>query len=271
MTGPQITFRNVGVTAGSTTLLNGIDLTVPSGSWTSIIGPNGAGKTTLLHCLAGLTSHTGSISIGAEQNTTLTSRERARLVALVPQSPVVPPGILVTNYVLLGRTPHQGMRFSASANDEQVVDETLDRLDLARFANRRLETLSGGERQRVVLARALVQSTEVLVLDEPTTGLDIGHQFDVLELVAELGAERGLTIISTLHDLPMAGQFSDYLALLSKGSLVATGTPPQVLTANNLADHYNIDAHVQHTNGEVSITVRRRNDARLAGNSTETP
>lgn len=271
MTGPQISFRDVGVTVGSTTLLEGIDLTVAAGSWTSIIGPNGAGKTTLLQCLAGLTNHTGTISIGDEQNATLTSRDRAKVVALVPQSPVVPPGIVVANYVLLGRTPHQGMRFSASANDEHVVNETLDRLDLTRFADRRLETLSGGERQRVVLARALVQSTDVLVLDEPTTGLDIGHQFDVLELVAELGSERGLTIISTLHDLPIAGQFSDQLALLSNGSLVSSGTPAQVITADNLADHYNIDAHVQHSNGEVSITVRRRKGASISAAPTETP
>ncbi len=267
MTGPQISFDNVGVTVGSTTLLRDISVTVGGGSWMSIIGPNGAGKTTLLRCLAGLVKHSGTISVGNDHNAHLTSRDRAKLVALVPQTPVVPPGILVYSYVLLGRTPHQGMRFSASADDQRVVDETLDRLDLTRFADRQLETLSGGERQRVVLARALVQSTQVLVLDEPTTGLDIGHQFDVLELVAELGAERGLTIISTLHDLSIAGQFSDRLALLSGGNLVASGNPSDVLTTENLAAHYNIDADVQHNNGEVSINVRRR----AATAQTETP
>ena len=263
MSGPSVTFNGVGVQVGSkrgpVTLLDDIDLSVAAGSWLAIVGPNGAGKTTLLRCLAGLNSHTGTITIGAGANNKLSIRERAKLVGLVPQSPVVPPGVRVGDYILLGRTPHQGLRYSASEQDRAVVSDTITRLDLETFGEREVETLSGGERQRVVIARALVQEAPVLVLDEPTTGLDIGHQFDVLELISELRAERGLTVISTMHDLQLAGQFADHMAMIAKGRAVASGRPIDVLTAENLATHYAIDAQIMHDpDGRVNIAVRRK-------------
>ncbi len=256
---PDLTIANVGYTVGKTSLLTDISLTIDGGSWLSIIGPNGAGKTTLLRCLAGLTKHTGTISIGETANHSLSPSDRAKLVALVPQTPVVPPGVVVCDYVLLGRTPHQGLRYSASVRDSEAVDETLDRLDLHCLRSRRVDTLSGGERQRVVIARALVQEAPVLVLDEPTTGLDIGHQFDVLELISELRAERRLTVLSTLHDLPLAGQFSDRIALLAAGQLVATGSPAEVLTTEHLAEHYGVDADITHDqDGRLHLAVKRK-------------
>ena len=267
MTAPSIDFAGVGVQvsskSGPVTLLDNIDLNVESGSWLAIVGPNGAGKTTLLRCLAGLAKHSGSITFTSDgvdaSSHELSNRERAKLIGLVPQSPEVPPGVRVADYVLLGRTPHQGMRYSASDQDRVVVDETIKRLDLDAFADRSVETLSGGERQRVVIARALVQDAPILVLDEPTTGLDIGHQFDVLELVGELRAERELTVLSTMHDLSLAGQFAERVAMLASGSLVATGSPTDVFTAQNLADHYGVDAQITHEpDGRVNIAVRRK-------------
>lgn len=263
MSAPSIEFANVGLLVktknGPTALLDGINLYIEAGSWLAIVGPNGAGKTTLLRCLAGLAKHSGKITIGDERIEDLSNRERAKLIGLVPQSPEVPPGVRVLDYVLLGRTPHQGMRFSASEQDRVVVQETIDRLDLTAFVDRSVETLSGGERQRVVIARAIVQDAPVLVLDEPTTGLDIGHQFEVLELIGELRAERELTVLSTMHDLSLAGQFADRIAMVSAGHLVADGSPTEVLTSENLAAHYAIDADISHKpDGRVTIAVRRK-------------
>jgi iron complex transport system ATP-binding protein len=203
-----------------------------SGRWLSLIGPNGAGKSTLLRAVAGLVPYEGTIAADGAEVRTLKSRERARLLSYVPQEPVLPPDMTVGQYVLLGRTPHLGYLSAPGHHDRARATAAMERLDIARFAGRRLARLSGGERQRVVLARALAAEPRVLLLDEPTSMLDIGHQQQVLELVDGLRADAGLTVLSTLHDLTAAGQYADELVLLSEGHLVASGPPSEVLTAD---------------------------------------
>jgi iron complex transport system ATP-binding protein len=256
--------RDVVVTLGGARVLDGVTLDVVEGEWLALLGPNGAGKTTLVRALSGTVKHRGRITFGADADASPTGplrspRERARRVAVVPQTPVIPPGITAFEYVLLGRTAHQGLRMSASLDDRRRSLGVLQRLDLERFAQRDLATLSGGERQRVVLARALVADAPVLVLDEPTAALDLGHQFEILELLAELQQERGLTVVTTLHDLGVAGQFGDRLAVLHEGRLVAHGTPAEVLTPERIGRWWGVDATCEVDDaGRVDVSVRRR-------------
>ncbi len=249
----------VSVDRGTNRVVHDFNLRVPGGSWMTIIGPNGAGKTTVLGSLAGTIPYHGTIDIGPHDGAGIGHRERSRLLAVVPQHPVIPPGLSVFNYALLGRSPHQGIRFSASADDHRQAAAVLDRLDLADFARRPVGSLSGGERQRVVLARALVQDAPVLVLDEPTSFLDLGHQMDVLELIAELRAERCLTVICTLHDLTVAGQFADRIAVMDSGRLVKDGTPETILTSEMISRHWGVDVRTEvHDDATVSMSVLRR-------------
>ena len=271
--------RDITVTLGGARVLEGIDLTVVEGEWLALLGPNGAGKTTLVRALSGTVRHAGSVTFGDSSVTgdgaqgLRGPRGRARRIAVVPQTPVIPPGITAFEYVLLGRSAHQGLRLSASLDDRRRSLAVLQRLDLEPFVDRDLATLSGGERQRVVLARALVADAPVLVLDEPTAALDLGHQFEILELLADLQQERGLTVVTTLHDLGVAGQFGDRLAVLHGGRLVAHGTPAEVLTPDAIGRWWGVDATCTvDAGGRVDVTVRRRRtDASPAGAPVTTP
>ncbi|HEX6332021.1 MAG TPA: ABC transporter ATP-binding protein [Actinomycetota bacterium] len=254
--------RGLGVRLGDRDVLRDVSLDVPAGSWVCAVGPNGAGKTTLLHAVAGLVACEGEVELWGRPLGAYRRRERARLVALVPQQPVIPDAMSVWRYVSLGRTPHLGALGAESATDLQVVESVLERLELAWARERRLDTLSGGELQRVVLARALAQQAPLLLLDEPTTGLDLGHQIRVLELVDGLRREQGLTVLSTMHDLTLAGRFADRFALLSSGRLVARGARPDVLDAAVIAEHFGADVRVL-GDGDVDwavVPVSRRKD-----------
>jgi iron complex transport system ATP-binding protein len=252
----------LGVTLGGAGILDGVDLTVAAGEWVTIIGPNGAGKSTLLRAVGGLLSFVGSVSLFGTPSVRLRRRERARLVATVVQSPTVPTGMSVLDYVLLGRTPYIPPLGRESAADLVAAYAVLGQLDLAGFAERQLATLSGGERQRVFLARALAQGAGLLLLDEPTSSLDIGHQQDVLELVDRLRRERGLTVVATMHDLSVAGEYADRLVLLAAGRVVATGTPREVLTADLLATHYQARVRIiEGERGPLVVPVRSGRDA----------
>ena len=228
----------VRVTLDRKPILHGVDLTVASGSWHAVLGPNGAGKSTLLKAIAGIIAHQGDIRVGGEEVAKLSAKHRARLIAYVPQQPQLPGDMTVAEYVLLGRTPHLGYLGVESRTDRAVAHGALERLDLGGFAGRRLGAMSGGERQRVVLARALAQQAGVLLLDEPTTALDLGHQQQVLDLVDGLRATEGLTVVSTLHDLSLAAQYADELTLLAEGAVIACGTAREVLTEQRIAEHY---------------------------------
>jgi iron complex transport system ATP-binding protein len=239
-----ISVEQLRVRLDGTLIIDGVDLDVADGEWVTVIGPNGAGKSTLLRAIGGLVPFTGDVRLGADRLAAMRRRDRARRIATVAQTPVVPPGMRVLDYVLLGRTPFIPPLGRESRSDLSAVDDVLDVLDLARFAGRRLDTLSGGERQRVFLARALAQEAPILLLDEPTSALDIGHQQEVLELVDRLRADRGLTVLATMHDLSTAGQYADRLILLAAGKVAAAGRPRDVLTVDLLATHYRVRVKV---------------------------
>ena len=219
------------VTLDRNPALSGVTCAAPTGGWLALVGPNGAGKSTLIRAVAGLVSYQGQILLDGADARSLRTRERARLIAYVPQEPMLPPDMTVEQYVLLGRTPHLGYLGNPGRHDRDRAAAALERLDVARFAARRLARMSGGERQRVVLARALAAEPSVLLLDEPTSMLDVGHQQQMLELVDGL-RKGGLTVLSTLHDLTAAGQYADELVLLHEGRVAASGPAAAVLTAD---------------------------------------
>ncbi|AUG75491.1 ABC transporter [Kitasatospora sp. MMS16-BH015] len=221
-----------------TPVVHGVDCAVERGGWLALIGPNGAGKSTLLRAVAGLLPHRGTVRVHGTEVSRLRPRERARLIGYVPQDPVLPPDMTVRDYVLLGRTPHLGYLAAPGERDRRTAAETLAALDLAQHADRGLATLSGGERQRAALARALAQEPRLLLLDEPTSALDLGHQQQVLDLVDDLRRTRGLTVLTTLHDLTAAAQYADRLALLHRGRIEASGTPAEVVTQELIARVY---------------------------------
>jgi iron complex transport system ATP-binding protein len=243
----------VGVSLDGARVVEELSFALGEGEWLGLIGPNGAGKTTLLRAVAGLLPYDGSIRLGGDEVTTLGRRAVARRVAVVPQIPVIPPETTVLEYVVLGRTPHLGYAGSPGRKDAVLARSALARLDGAHLLDRRLGTLSGGERQRAVLARAVAQDASLLLLDEPTSALDVGAQQQVLELVASLRADGGLTVLSAMHDLTHAGQYADRLLLLDGGREQASGPPHEVLTEQLIARHFG-----------ASVRVVRDEDAGIA-------
>ncbi|MFC4004673.1 ABC transporter ATP-binding protein [Prauserella oleivorans] len=235
-----------GVSAGydAEPVVRDVSVSVGTGRWLAIVGPNGAGKSTLLKAIAGLVPWQGSVTLDGTPADSLSRKDRARLIGYAPQNPVLPERLTVTDYVLLGRTPYLGLLARESRSDLSIVDETLDRLDLDALAARKLGTLSGGELQRAVLARVLAQRTTLLLLDEPTTGLDVGHAQTLLERLDQLRREDGTTVVTTLHDLTFAAQYADELVLLDRGRLVSSGKPAEVLTTERLREHYSADVEV---------------------------
>ena len=252
----MLSCRGVTVAYGSELALAGVDLNVASGEWLGLIGPNGAGKSTLLRSIAGLTNHTGTIALPDGRSPAATD------LALVPQSPLLPLGMSVAEYVLLGRTAHLGWLARESRADHQIVSDVLRRLDLERFARRGVANLSGGEAQRVVVARALAQQTPLLLLDEPTSALDMGHQASVLELVDKLRQDDGLTVVSAMHDLTTAARFADRLALLHNGALVADGSPGDVLDGALLSGVYDTPLSVRMIDEELVVLASPRSKTR---------
>ncbi len=234
---------------------------IARGEWLGIIGPNGAGKSTLLRAIMGAVEFDGSIAIGGVPTSTMKRRDLARSVALVPQHPVLPPGMRVVDYVLLGRTPHVHAVTGPSLHDLDVVATILSALTLSSFVDRDVTTLSGGELQRVVIARALAQESPILLLDEPTTSLDIGKQQEVLELVDRLRRERTLTIVSAMHDLTIAAQFPDRLIMLADGAVVAEGGGRSVLDPALIRTHYSADVKIlDDGSGGIVVVPQRSQD-----------
>jgi len=253
-----ISFENLTVRYGDTVALDGVTGRVADGEWLGVIGPNGAGKTTLLSAIAGLLPSAGDISICGDRAAVLSRRQLARLIAYVPQRPVLPPGMTVSDYVLLGRTAHIGYLRTETATDRRVCQEVIGQLDLRAMARRKLGTMSGGELQRVVLARALAQEAPVLLLDEPTSALDLGRRMEALELVDEVRRERALTVVSAIHDLTLAGQFADRLMLVVAAHIVTAGPAAEVLRDDLLTAHFGPGVQVMMTDtGEIAVISRR--------------
>ncbi len=248
-----LALERVTVELGGRPVVDGVSFSVERGEWVTLIGPNGAGKTTLLRSVAGLVGHRGEIRLDGDPIRRLRRRDVARRVAVVPQSPLLPGGMTVHEYVLLGRTPYVSYMGSESRHDVAATEAAVARLDLAELADRELGTLSGGERQRAVLARAIAQQAPLLLLDEPTSALDAGRQQEAMELIDTLRLGAGLTVVGAMHDLTLAGQYASRLILLSSGRVVAHGAAGEVLTEPLIAEHYG--ARVRVLEGAV-IPVR---------------
>jgi iron complex transport system ATP-binding protein len=249
--------EDVRVELDGAVIVGGLSLQVGEGEWLGVIGPNGAGKTTLLRAVAGLVPFTGSIRLFGDEVAGLSRRDIARRVALVPQTPVIPPHMTVLDYVVIGRTPHLGYTGAPEARDVDACRAALARLDVAQLADRRLGSLSGGERQRALLARAMAQDARLIILDEPTTALDVGAQQQVLELVADLRESRALTVLSAMHDLTVAGQYPDRLVLIDGGREAMSGSPAEVLTEETIARHYGASVRVISEGESIAVVPLR--------------
>ena len=247
----MIAWDSVSVSFGSTRVLGPVSLEVGDGEWVGLIGPNGSGKSTMLKSAVGVVDLSGAVSVG-------TQAPRPGLdIAWMPQRPHLPDEMGVGDYVMLGRTPHLGYLAGEGSKDITTVKAALSQLDLTDLVHRPLSTLSGGEAQRAVLARALAQEAPVLLLDEPTASLDIGHAVDVLEVVDGLRRTQGLTVVTAVHDLTLAGRYADRLVLLGGGLIQAEGKPTEVLTEATLRAHYGADIRVViESDGPVVIPTR---------------
>jgi iron complex transport system ATP-binding protein len=253
----MIELRDVSVSFGAVDAVRDVSLTVESGEWVALIGPNGAGKTSVLRALCRLVAFRGDIELDGESVLRMSRRELARVIAFVPQTPVTPLELTVAEYVLLGRTPYLAYLGDEARGDRLAAQRALERLELRAFADRALGSLSGGELQRAVLARALAQDAPILLLDEPTTALDLGRQQQALELIDSLRGD-GLTVVSTMHDLTLAGQYADRLLLLDRGAVVAAGAPADVLSSDNLASYYGASVHVIEDERGIFVLPLRR-------------
>ena len=227
-----------------TVAVDGVDLVLPDGRLAAVVGPNGCGKSPLLAGLSRLHRPArGAVLLDGRALASLTPREAARRIGLLPQSASAPDGLTVADLVRFGRQPHQGLLRQWSAEDAQAVEAALADADVAHLADRRLETLSGGQRQRAWIAMAVAQDTPVLLLDEPTAALDIGHQLEVFELLRRL-AGSGRTVVVVVHDLTAACRWADHLVAVSAGRVVAEGPPAEVVTADLVRRLYGVEAAV---------------------------
>ena len=225
-------------------VLYDVSLEVRSGEVLALIGPNGAGKSTIIRAASGVIPSTGSIHTNSDDFHSLDPMRRAKYIAVVPQAISLPPAFTVWETVLMGRTPYLGFLGNASSHDEDLVRDALSRVNALGLSDRRVSELSGGEAQRVLLARALCQSTPILLLDEPTAHLDLQYQVSLLELIRELAHKEKLAVLIALHDLNLAARYADRVALLVGGRLNSIGTPRDVLTPETISNAYCLPVQV---------------------------
>ncbi|RWZ52807.1 ABC transporter ATP-binding protein [Labedella phragmitis] len=244
-TAHALTATDLTVGYGDTTIISDLDLDLVAGAITVIVGPNACGKSTLLRSMSRLLPpRSGQVVLDGRSIHGMPAKELARTLGLLPQSPIAPEGITVADLVGRGRHPHQGMFTRWSRADDVAVAEALIATDTADLADRAVDELSGGQRQRVWIAMALAQDTDILLLDEPTTFLDVSHQVEVLDLLTDLNRRRGTTIVIVLHDLNLAVRYADHLVAMRDGEVYASGSPETILTPELIESVFGISAAV---------------------------
>lgn len=233
--------RNVSIAYDRMPVVAGLDLAIPVGRFTALIGPNGSGKSTILRALAGLMSvEAGAVVLDGCAIASLPTKDMARRVGVLLQGPVAPEGLTVRDLIQLGRYPHRSLFARWSAEDEEACNEALALTTLEPLQHRRLDSLSGGQRQRAWIAMALAQRNEILLLDEPTTFLDLAHQLEVMELITMLVKERQKTVVAVLHELNHAARHADHMVMLKAGAIVTAGAPAEVMTAESIENVFGV-------------------------------
>lgn len=237
--------ENIRVQYGDTIILNDLSITLLHGKNTVIIGPNACGKSTLLKTLSRLLfPQTGTVLLDAKPLHTRNTKQVAQILALFPQTPIAPQGILVYDLVCRGRSPYRSAFCGWSAADETAVVHALEQTNTMDLADREVDSLSGGQRQRVWIAMVIAQNTDILLLDEPTTFLDLPHQVEILELIKTLNKNNDRTIVSVLHDINLACRYADIIIAMRQGEIIAHGTPQQVITADTIKQIFDMDSMI---------------------------
>lgn len=240
-----ISVKNLRVGYENNTIIEDMSLSIPKGKISIIIGANGCGKSTLLKTIARINKPTnGYIFINNKNIKKVKEKNIAKEVAFLPQGPVCPDGLTVRELVAFGRFPHQKMIGGLTSYDKEIIDWAIEETGLSEFADRGVENLSGGQRQRAWIAMALAQQTDILILDEPTTYLDLAHQLEILNLLKELNENHGTTIVMVIHELNNAARFADYMIGMKAGKIACQGTAYEVMTKENLKELFNIDAEI---------------------------
>jgi iron complex transport system ATP-binding protein len=240
----MLKIQSLSASYNSRQILHDVSLNVGSGEVLALIGPNGAGKSTLIRAVSGVIPYTGHVRTNGDDFASFSPIQRARHIATVPQAVSLPPAYTVWETVILGRTPYLGFLGQVSEKDEEIARQSLERVSAQQFAERRVGELSGGEQQRVLLARALCQSTPILLLDEPTAHLDLQYQVSLLELVSDLAHKDNLAVLVALHDLNLAAHYADRIALMVAGNIKAIGKPKEVLQPELIAEAYCLPVQV---------------------------
>ena len=241
----QLESRGLTLGYDGNTIVKNLDLTIPKGKITILVGANGCGKSTLLRGLARLLKPTkGTVYLDASDVFRQSTKDIAKKLGILTQGPVAPEGLTVRDLVACGRFPYQSWLQQWTKEDERLVELALETTGIKEFAERELDTLSGGQRQRAWIAMALAQDTDILLLDEPTTFLDLAHQIEVLDLLWELNQNQGRTLVMVLHDLNQACRYADYLVAVKKGSVYAQGTPNEVMNEENILEVFGLECRV---------------------------
>ncbi|MBA0162746.1 Fe(3+) dicitrate ABC transporter ATP-binding protein FecE [Pectobacterium versatile] len=254
----ELTTQNLTAGYGDKRILDGLSLSLPAGKITALLGPNGCGKSTLLKCFAKLlTPESGTIQLNGKPLSAFSARQLSRHLALLPQQHLTPEGITVRDMVAYGRSPWLSLWGRLSPDDRQRVQLAMEKTHIVDLADKRLTDLSGGQRQRAFLAMLLAQDTPVVLLDEPTTYLDINHQVELMKLLRELN-QAGKTVVTVLHDLNQASRYCDHLVMLADGRVMAQGSPHEVMKPELLQRVFSIDAeiHAEPVSGQPMCVVR---------------
>ncbi|WP_410208779.1 ABC transporter ATP-binding protein [Fusobacterium sp.] len=252
-----INIHNLHFSYGHREILKGIDITFKDNQITGILGPNGCGKSTLLKNILGyLKNSSGEIKLGNKNLADISQKEKARIISFVPQKSQLISDMSVQDFVLLGRLPHLKNTWDGyTKHDNEIVRRYLKELELEKFLDRKATTLSGGEFQRVLLARALVQETDIILLDEPTSALDLNHALDLMTKLKRTMEKKDLTAIVVLHDLNLAAMFCDEIVMLKDGKVYCQGTPVETLTRENLKKIYNLNCDIFYTDENIPYVI----------------